>query len=82
MTHMQDGWRIATTDEVERLAALDGAPHVTFGCAGCGLVNWSAKNLALTPQGGYSGSRGIFVLDWSKGECACAPILIRCVVRE
>lgn len=76
------GFRVASKDEVAALAELEGAPHVTFGCTGCGLVNWSAKNLALTPQGGYSGARNIFVMDWNVGECSCAPILLRCVVNE
>ena len=75
-------YRVATLDEVAALAVEEGAPHVTFGCTSCGMVNWHAKNLALAANGGYSGQRSIFQLSWSKGECDCAPSFLRCVVAQ
>ena len=76
------GWHIATSEEIAALLAMDGAPHVLFGCTCCGLVNWSSKNLALSSDGRYTGARNIFVLDWKLGECACDPAALRCVEKD
>lgn len=76
------GWRIANADEIAALQAEPGAPHVCFGCTACGMVNWSAKNIALGSDGCFTGARRIFVSDWSRGECQCPSNAIRCVVRE
>lgn len=76
------GMRRASADEIAALRALEGAPHVTFGCMGCGMVNWSAKNLALSSGGQYNGARNIFVMDWKAGECECPAHMLRCVVNE
>ena len=78
----ENGWRAATPKEILDLLAESGAPHVTFGCMGCGMVNWTAKNLALSPDGRYTAERNIFVMEWEKGECKCAAGLLRCVVKE
>jgi len=73
-------WRVAVADEIAALQALEGAPHVTFGCTECGMVNWSAKNLALSGDGCYNGMRNICNLG-DHFECDCASNLLRCVVR-
>lgn len=77
---INNGWRVASVEEITALQAKDGAPHVVFGCTCCGMVNWSAKNLALANDGRYNGMRRIFVLDWNVGECSCASSSLRCVV--
>lgn len=76
------GWRLANAEEIAALQEEPGAPHVTFGCTCCGMVNWSAKNIALSESGRYNGARKIFVSDWPRGECQCPPSALRCVVRE
>ena len=75
-----NGWRQATVEEVAKLRDEPGAPHVTFGCSCCGMVNWSAKNLALSSGGQYTGARKIFVINWARGECSCPTSELRCVV--
>lgn len=79
---MDTGWRLATEAEIRDLLALPGAPHVMFGCTCCGMVNWSAKNIALDSSGRYNGQRNIFVDDWRRGECECPSSHLRAVVRE
>lgn len=76
------GWRLANAEEIAAMQAEPGAPHVSFGCTHCGMVNWSAKNLALSPSGRYTGARNIFVIDWSKGECSCPASGLVCVTRD
>ena len=79
---MDTGWRLATKEEIREMQDLPGAPHVTFGCTCCGMVNWTAKNLALNSDGRYTGARNIFVSDWTRGECECPSTHLRAVVRE
>lgn len=78
----EDNYHRATEAEIAELIALPGAPHVTFGCSHCGMVNWSAKNLALSPTGHYTGARNIFVIDWAKGECSCPASGLVCVTTD
>jgi hypothetical protein len=79
---MDNGWRLATETEIQALRAEPGAPHVDFGCIGCGMVNWHAKNLAVSSGGHYNHARNIFVADWTRGECSCSPDALRVVVPE
>lgn len=79
---IEQGWRLGTSEEIAAARAEGGAPHVPFGCTNCGMVNWTAKNLALGDSGSYTGARNIFVMDWSRGECACQSHHLRFVVRE
>ena len=77
---MDAGWRVATAGEIRQMQAEPGAPHVKFGCTCCGMVNWTAKNLALGSDGSYTGARGIFVSDWNRGECVCPGNYLRAVM--
>lgn len=78
---MERPHRLATAKEVEAAQALPGAPHVTFGCTGCGKAGWSAKNIALADNGGYDGSRSIFWHGTGR-ECDCPSHMIRMVVDD
>ena len=72
-------YRRATSKEIENLRNEAGAPHVTFACL-CGHKSWSAKNLTLTREGGFSPVRNIFY-DWDNGpECSCPASNLVCVV--
>jgi hypothetical protein len=75
---------VASSEQVEAAAAMEGAPHVLFGCINCGCGYWHAKNLALGRNGGYTGSRNIF---WAGGydatkatECECPASYLRMIV--
>lgn len=77
---MPVAYRLATSEEIESLQQLQGAPHVTFGCL-CGLASWTSKNLSLTSAGGYNGARNIFYYGDSP-ECSCPSYDLRCIVKE
>lgn len=78
--HEGKHYREATAKEIADLQALPGAPHVLFGCI-CGKAAWSAKNLALTPVGGYAPVRTIFFLS-EDAECKCASTDLICIVPQ
>lgn len=71
-------YRKATKEEIAELQNLPGAPHVTFAC-NCGKTHWTAKNIALSSNGGYNGQRNIF-FDGEYPECKCPPTDLVCVV--
>ena len=77
-------YRKATEAEIAALQDEPGAPHVTFMCK-CGTDRtWSAKNIALSNAGGYSGARHIFYNHHESGgaECKCPARDLYCVVED
>lgn len=72
-------YRPATLDEIATAQKWSGAPHVTFYCRSCGGIGWHAKNIALSDDGSYNGTRNIFY-DGRGAECACAPSELRMAI--
>lgn len=84
---MQQEWIIegkphvrATGEELVALDQMPGAPHVKFACL-CGHGWWTSKNLTLTQDGGWNGTRHIFY-QGSNAECTCPSSQLVCVVEK
>lgn len=67
----------ANAERIKQLRDLPGAPHVMFACL-CGKGHWTAKNIALSSDGGYNGTRNIFY-NGDGPECSCSPSQLVCI---